>query len=127
MHDMRNMRISSCVPKVLCFLQLKRWQALTTCDRNGLITRRSQVRVLPPLVDGSLRNPPTPGLTTETGTETRRRSRFNVKRRKGLHAFRSYVVSLPDGRATWNEAALHKRSQLRADSLGVSALLAPSG
>jgi len=79
------------------------------------------------LVNRSLRNPPTHGLTRDAGVETRRRLRPNALCRKGLREFPSSVVSLLDGRVIHNEAALHKRPHLRAESLGVSALLAPMG
>lgn len=49
-----------------------------------------------PLVDGSLRNPQTHGLT------------INASRGKGLRTFRSTVVSLHDCRATRCEAVLDK-------------------
>jgi hypothetical protein len=71
-----------------------------TGNRQNRHTSSHEFHMMPPLVDGSLRNPPTHGLTTDAGAETRRRLRFNARCGKGLRPFQIDDVSLPDRRAT---------------------------
>ena len=85
-----------------------------------LITRRSHVRVALPLVEGSLRNPPTRRLSRNARAETPGRSRSYASLRKKLRPSLLDVVVASVSLATANLRAASNVVRRIGGSLGVS-------